>query len=199
VAYSCANGALDLGRRAGRFWWAHWPDPASLAAASPEQPRKPPPWLLWVCRPGYNNGQPADFFAHEEKGMAVLRVALVGCLLLAVASVALAGKGKIDKDKLVGTWTFAKATPKEEAPPEGAEVKVTFTKDGKMTMTMTHEGKTRKQEGSYTVKGDQLATVLKGPGGKDRKETLTIKELTDKKLVIDATRGGKTATTEWKK
>jgi uncharacterized protein (TIGR03066 family) len=139
--------------------------------------------------------------------MAVLRVALAGCLLLAASSVALAGKGKIDvvlvdlvmKDKLVGTWTFVKATPKEEAPPEGAEVKVTFTKDGKMTMMMKVKDKTDKQEGSYTVKGDQLATVMKGPGGTERKETLTIKELTDKKLVIDATRGGKTATTEWKK
>jgi uncharacterized protein (TIGR03066 family) len=151
-----------------------------------------------VCHPGYNNGQPANFFPHKEKGMAVLRVALAGCLLLAAASVALAGKDKIDKDKLVGTWTFVKTTSKE-GPPEGAEIKVTFTKDGKLTLTMTHEGKTRKQEGSYTVKGDQLTLVRKGPGGKERKDTRTIKELTDKKLVIAETRGDKTVSLEWKK
>jgi uncharacterized protein (TIGR03066 family) len=151
-----------------------------------------------VCRPGYNNGQPADFFAHKEKGMAVLRVALAGCLLLAASSVALAGKGKIDKDKLVGTWTFVK-TSAEKGPPEGVEIKVTFTKDGKVSSTVNLKDETRKQEGTYSVKGNQLTTVMKGPGDKEQKETLTIKELTGKKLVIEEKRGGKAVTSEWKK
>jgi uncharacterized protein (TIGR03066 family) len=130
--------------------------------------------------------------------MAVLRVALVGCLLLAAGSVAQAGKDKIDKDKLVGTWTFVK-TSAEKGPPEGAEIKATFTKDGKMTTTMKIKDKSQKHEGTWTVKGDQLTTVSKGPGGKEQKETLTIKELTDKKLVIEEKRSGKAVASEWKK
>jgi uncharacterized protein (TIGR03066 family) len=130
--------------------------------------------------------------------MAVLRVALVGCLLLAASSVALAGKDKIDKDKLVGTWTFVKTTSKD-VPPEGAVIKVTFTKDGKMTLTATFMGKTNKQEGTWTIKGDQLTTVQKGPGGKEKKETMTVKELTDKKFVTAEKEGDKTVSTEFKK
>jgi len=130
--------------------------------------------------------------------MAVLRVALVSCLLLAGAPAALAAEDKIDKDNLVGTWTFAKTTA-TDAPPPGAVIKLTFTKDGKVTTTMTVKDVTQQQEGSYTVKGDQLTTALKGPGGREQKDTVTIKELTGTKLVINETRRGKTITTEFKK
>jgi uncharacterized protein (TIGR03066 family) len=132
--------------------------------------------------------------------MAALRVALVGCLLLAASSVALAGKekGKIDKAKLVGTWTLVKTTSKF-APPEGAVVKVTFTKDGKITMSMKAGDKAEKREGTYTVKGDQLLAAWKGPGDKETKETMTIKELTARKFVTDEKEGDRTVTTEFKK
>jgi uncharacterized protein (TIGR03066 family) len=132
--------------------------------------------------------------------MAVLRVALVSCLLLAGASAALAAEDKIDKDKLVGTWTLAKTTATgTDAPPPGAVIKVTFTRDGKVTTAMTFKDKTQQQEGSYTVKGDQLTTVLKGPGGREQKDTVTIKEVTGTKLVVNETSRGKTVTTEFKK
>ncbi len=132
--------------------------------------------------------------------MAVLRVALVSCLLLAGASAAPAAEGKIDKDKLVGTWTLAKTTATgADAPPPGAVIKLTFTRGGKVTAAMTVKDKTQQQEGSYTVKGDQLTTALKGPGGREHKDTVTIKELTGTKLVVSETRGGKTITTEFKK
>jgi uncharacterized protein (TIGR03066 family) len=130
--------------------------------------------------------------------MALLRAALAGCLLLAVGTAGLAQKGKVDKAKLVGTWTFVKTTSKD-APPPGAALKVEFTKDGKVNATFTFKGKTNKATGTYTLKGDQLTTVMKGPGGKKKEETVTIKELTDKRLVTAEKEGGKTVTTEFKK
>jgi uncharacterized protein (TIGR03066 family) len=132
--------------------------------------------------------------------MAVLRAALVGCLLLAVATAGQAqkDKDKIDKTKLVGTWTFVKTNSKH-APPADAVIKAEFTKDGKVTVTFTVKDKTLKMSGTYTVKGDQLTTVMKGPDGQDKKEIATIKELTDKKFVQVEKEGDKIVTTEFKK
>jgi uncharacterized protein (TIGR03066 family) len=143
---------------------------------------------------------PPALIPHKEKGMTVLRAALVGCLLLAVASVGLAqkGKSKIDKSKLVGKWTFVK-TDSIKPPPKGAEMTVEFTKDGKVTMTFKLEDKTNSAGGTYSVKGDQLTTILKLGGGQERKETVTIKELTDKKFVTTEKEGDKTVTSEFKK
>jgi uncharacterized protein (TIGR03066 family) len=130
--------------------------------------------------------------------MAALRFALAGCLLLALAGAGRAQAGKVDQAKLVGIWTFVKTTSKA-APPPGATMKVTFTKDGKITVAMAANDKTMKMEGTYTLKGDQLTTVMKGPGGKETKETVTVQELTDKRFVTAEKEGGKTVTTEFKK
>jgi uncharacterized protein (TIGR03066 family) len=132
--------------------------------------------------------------------MIVLRGVLVGCLLLAVAQAGLAGEGKakIDKNKLVGTWTFVK-TDDPKPPPSDAVIKVTFTKDGKISILFKVKDMEHKQSGTWSVKGDQLTTVLKGPGDKEEKDTVTIAELTDKKLVTKEKKKGKTITTEFKK
>jgi uncharacterized protein (TIGR03066 family) len=132
--------------------------------------------------------------------MRALRMVGVGCLLLAVATAGLAGeKGKIDKSKLIGAWTFVKTSDKKEGPPPGASLTVEFTKDGKVNVTAKLEDKTHKVSGTYEVKGDTLTTVMKGPMGKEKKETGTIAELTDKKLVLKEEKDGKTVTTEFKK
>jgi uncharacterized protein (TIGR03066 family) len=128
--------------------------------------------------------------------MAVLRVVLVGVLLLAVANVGLAQKEKtrIDKDKLVGTWTLVKTSEKE-----GVVAKVVFTKDGTVTVEVKEEDKTVKHSGTYTVKGDQMTITAKDREGKEEKHSATIKELTDKKLVVVRKIGDKTITSEFKK
>jgi uncharacterized protein (TIGR03066 family) len=137
--------------------------------------------------------------------MTLLRVALAGCLLLAIGSVGLAQKEKVDPAKLVGTWTFVKTTAKR-APPPGAGIKLEFTKDGKLNITYTVKDKTSKGTGTYTLKGDQLTTAMvaaeKEDGKtatKERKETVTITELTDMRLVTTRKEDGKTVTTEFKK
>jgi len=132
--------------------------------------------------------------------MQAFRFALVGCLLLTVAAVGVAkeSKEKIDKDKLVGTWTFVK-TDSKDAPPPGATMTVEFTKDGKVTVTFTLKEKSSKSSGTYKVEGNQLTTTMKGRGGKDKTDKVTITTLTDKKLVTTETNDGKTETTEFKK
>jgi uncharacterized protein (TIGR03066 family) len=104
---------------------------------------------------------------------------------------------KIDKAKLVGTWTFVKSDS-EKPIPEGLTLKIEFTKDGKFTFTASIKDKESKSDGTYTVDGDQLTTVTKRKD-KDAKEVLTIKELTDKKLVVSGKKGDKTETMEFKK
>jgi uncharacterized protein (TIGR03066 family) len=132
--------------------------------------------------------------------MAVLRAALVGCLLLAVASVGLAQKEKtkIDSAKLLGVWTFVKTTSKN-APPPGATFTVEFAKEGKFTFASTFKGTAMKQSGTWSVKGDQLTTTMAGPGGKSKSETVTISVLTDKKFVTTEKEGDNVVTTEFKK
>jgi uncharacterized protein (TIGR03066 family) len=131
--------------------------------------------------------------------MSAIRIALLGSLVLAIGvASAREEKAKIDKAKLIGTWTYVKTTS-AKAPPEGAEMKVEFTKDGKLNVSMKLEDKSRKLSGTYKVDGDQLTSVLKGPSGKDKKETVTISELTAKKLVTTEDEDGKKVTTEFKK
>ena len=52
--------------------------------------------------------------------------------------------------------------------------------------------------GTYTVQGDQMTTILKSSDGKEKKETVTISELTAKKFVTTEDEDGKKVTTEFK-
>jgi uncharacterized protein (TIGR03066 family) len=59
------------------------------------------------------------------------------------------------------------------------------------------QAETHKVTGTWSLKGDQLTTVLT-IGDDEDKHTVTIKELTDKKLVTVEKKGGETVT-EFKK
>jgi len=130
--------------------------------------------------------------------MSAFRIALLGGLVMMIGIASAEEKARIDKAKLVGTWTYVKTTGKK-GPPKGADMKVHFSKDGKLTLSLKHEDKSLKMSGTYSVKGDQMTTVLEGPGGKDMKDTVTISTLTDKKLVTTEDEEGKKVTTEFKK
>jgi uncharacterized protein (TIGR03066 family) len=128
--------------------------------------------------------------------MAALRSVLIGCLLLAVASSAAAEKTRIDKAKLVGTWTFVR--PDDEKGPLADEAKLLINRDGKIEMTMTFGEKSYEVKGTWKVDGDQLTITMKNSRGQ-KQETVTITELTDKKLIIAQKNGGKTIRKEFKK
>jgi uncharacterized protein (TIGR03066 family) len=75
-------------------------------------------------------------------------------------------------------WTVVKS---EEAPPG---TKIQFGADGKLTLTISVEGKPREVTGTYAVAGNQLTLKL-SHDGKERVETRTIKKLTDTVLVTE--------------
>jgi len=133
--------------------------------------------------------------------MRPLPVALAALLALAFAAQAddSKDKGKIDKSKLVGTWTFVKTDAKSQLP-EGATMTTEFTKDGKYNMNVAGKDKSSvfKIGGTYKVEGNKLSTTIK-VRDQEKTETVTIKELTDKKLVTTQKTGDKVETFEFKK
>jgi uncharacterized protein (TIGR03066 family) len=76
----------------------------------------------------------------------------------------------IKKENLVGVWEAK----------EG--VTIEFTKDGKIKIMAKAGDQTFTSEGTYAWDGDKLQTTMK-MGDKQRKQTLTIKTLTDKLLI----------------
>lgn len=89
-----------------------------------------------------------------------------------------------NKDKIVGVWEITKGggdVPKDAA--------FEFTKDGKLIMTATVQGRKINIEGSYSVDGNQLKTVQTAPGGKKIEETDTIEKLTDTEMVLKDNKG----------
>jgi uncharacterized protein (TIGR03066 family) len=110
----------------------------------------------------------------------------LGCfVVVALTSLPSAAADKADnKTKIVGSWNVTKVG--SDLPPEAVLV---FSKDGKLKITGKVKDKTFTVEGTYLVDGDKLSVTLKGPDGKEHKETMTIKTLTDKKLVTKDDKG----------
>lgn len=82
---------------------------------------------------------------------------------------------KVDAAKLVGKW---KLTKSKDIPP-GATAVVEFTAKGELKLVMTVEKMEIKLDGTYKVNGSKVDTVLKDPGGGDKKETMELVKLTD--------------------
>lgn len=120
-----------------------------------------------------------------------LTAMLLGCFaLVAVTAAAVADDKAVDKDKIVGKWKVVKEDGKR--PRENAVIE--FTKDGKLKVSVTSgpglakggkkvAAQTHIMEGTYTVEKDKITIALKQEG-KEQKATMTIKTLTDKKLVM---------------
>lgn len=82
------------------------------------------------------------------------------------------------KDNIVGTWEVEKA---ESGMPKGTTI--TCKKDGTFKITMLDEkGKKMEMPGTYEIDGDKLMIKMKGPDGKEKKETMTIVKLTETEL-----------------
>ena len=107
------------------------------------------------------------------KGMAL---ALTAVMVVGLTALHADDKKDDTKAKIVGTWE-----PTSGDAPKGSTL--VFTKDGKLSINIEADGKKLSIEGTFEVDGKSLKTSLKGPDGKERKETMTIKSLTDKELV----------------
>ena len=103
------------------------------------------------------------------------------CSVLAVGLLGLPAQAQEKKnaEKIVGTWVVSKS---KEIPP-GTTLE--FTKDGKVKVMVKVGEMTINVEGTYKVEGNSFKITTKGPDGKDKTETVKIKELTDKKLVTE--------------
>jgi uncharacterized protein (TIGR03066 family) len=122
-----------------------------------------------------------------------LSAILAACFaFLALAATAIADDKAVNKDKIVGTWQVTKS-----AGGLPGEAVLLFSKDGKLKITISVPVKSKDNkktsqtvtiEGTYRVEGDKLTIALK-QGAKESKETMTIKNLTDKKLVTVDSRG----------
>jgi uncharacterized protein (TIGR03066 family) len=119
------------------------------------------------------------------------RMALALAAIFMVGLIAIHADDKNDdsKGKIVGIWE-----PTKGDAPKGSTLE--FTKDGKLKIVLDADGKKLTIEGTYEIDGKALKTNLKGPDGKERKETMTIEELSDNKLV---TKDEKGKTDEFKK
>jgi uncharacterized protein (TIGR03066 family) len=96
-----------------------------------------------------------------------------------------------NKEKILGTWELTKS---ESGGPLGATLE--FTRDGKIKLSATLDGKAVNLEGTYAVDGDKLTVTWKVTGDKDLKDTETITKLTETELV---TRDDKGKIEEFKK
>jgi uncharacterized protein (TIGR03066 family) len=111
-------------------------------------------------------------------------------IIVMAAGFARADDKKDYKDKIVGSWVITK---KDADTPEGLTIE--FTKDSKLVVTIKMGDQAFSLNGSYTLEGEKLNVKLKF-GEEEKDEKLTIKELTDDKLVTTDSKG---KTEEFKK
>jgi uncharacterized protein (TIGR03066 family) len=122
-------------------------------------------------------------------GLRLFAIRMACFAFVALAATTSADDKVVDKAKIVGTWKPAASGGKAAM----EDVVIQFTKDGKLKVTMKAApglapggkkvpAQTHTIDGTYLIEGDKLTIALK-QGGKEHKETGTIKTLTDKKLV----------------
>ena len=86
-------------------------------------------------------------------------------------------KDKVDLKKLMGKWE-----------PKDGKIVIEFADKGKLIMTLDLDGKSEKLEGTYKLDGNKLEVAISFLG-KDQKEMLTVKSLTDTELVTTDSKG----------
>jgi uncharacterized protein (TIGR03066 family) len=121
--------------------------------------------------------------------MKAITLGLAAFLFAGLTAVYGEDKKDDNKTKIVAVWEVVKGDA-----PKGTTIE--FTKDGKIKINLEADGKKIALDGSYELDGDSVKTVLKGPDGKEHKETIKIKKLTDTELTTEDEKG---KTDEYKK
>ena len=115
-----------------------------------------------------------------------IRTATLFVTLLALSSTAAADEKKdgpkSDQRLLVGTWKLVKL--KSADLPDGLELRLEVQKDGKFKLTMTRAGEKDVNAGTWKLDKKKVAIEFTEGSRKGRKQTDTVKELTEKKLVL---------------
>lgn len=89
---------------------------------------------------------------------------------------------KADEKLLVGKWKLVKISPGEL--PEGLEIVLDVKKDGKFTITSTVGGEKDVNEAKWTLDNKKFTMEFTEGSRKGNKQTDTVKEITEKKLVL---------------
>jgi uncharacterized protein (TIGR03066 family) len=110
------------------------------------------------------------------------RLALSVGIVLGLAVVAHAADKKVTKEKLVGAWVCT-----ESKHIEGAIV--SFTKDGKGTLTFKMDGKELAEAFKYEIDGDTVKVIVKDKDGTEKTDVHKITSLTDKEMVAENDKG----------
>jgi uncharacterized protein (TIGR03066 family) len=113
---------------------------------------------------------------------------IIACLsLLCVSPIAVAApvpKERAEAEKVVGIWKLVKSS---NVPLGGVMVslEMELTQGGKIILRQSvNGGPVSVYEGEYKVIKNELPYSIKYPGGGTKKETLTIKKLTDTDLIL---------------
>ncbi len=113
-----------------------------------------------------------------------LTASLVVLALPLLAVAAPVPKERAEAEKVVGTWKLVKSS-KEAAPGIAIGLEMELTAGGKVILRQSvNGGPIAIYEGEYSVNKSELPYSIKYPGGGIKKETLTIKKLTDKELSV---------------
>ena len=111
--------------------------------------------------------------------MRVLATALLA-LCVCQASAAPIPKDRAEAEKIVGTWRMTLGAQGQT----DTQLELDFYQSGKMVIRQhLTNGRESVYEGSYRVIGNELPYDVK-QGGAIKKETLTIKKLTDTELIV---------------
>jgi uncharacterized protein (TIGR03066 family) len=107
---------------------------------------------------------------------AIAALALCAC----AASAAPIPKERADAEKVVGTWRMTLGAHGQT----DANLELDFYQSGKMVIRQVlSNGRVSVYEGTYRLVGNELPYDVK-QGGAVKKETLTVKKLTDTELIV---------------
>jgi uncharacterized protein (TIGR03066 family) len=93
-------------------------------------------------------------------------------------------KERAEAEKVIGTWKLVKSS-KESPPGINISLDMELTQGGKVILRQSvNGGAIVVYEGEYTVNKSELPYSIKYPGGGLKKETLTIKKITDNEMSL---------------
>jgi len=101
---------------------------------------------------------------------------------------------KSDEKLIVGKWKLVKISTGDL--PEGVEIVLDVKKDNKFTITVTGGGEKDVNEATWKLEDKKFSMEFTEGNRKGNKQTDTVKELTEKKLVLV---DEKDITEEWEK
>lgn len=108
------------------------------------------------------------------------RIVVLSVLTAGLTTFAAIAQEKLDPKKLIGKW--------EPVDSKLTNLTLEFQDKGKWILTIEIMGRTEKAEGSYKLEGNKLEVTML-LDGKEQKELLTVKKLTDSEFVTTDSKG----------